>query len=61
MRGSQRRWTVAVAAVLMGALALVAYDVGPAPEASRAHAEPVRNATIVIEQGGARRASRRPT
>ena len=35
--------------------ALVAYDVGRAPEATQAFAEPVRNATIVIEEGGARK------
>ena len=45
---------VAVAAVATGAAALVAYDVGPAPESTSAHAEPVRNATIVIEEGGTR-------
>lgn len=42
-------------AVLLGAVALVAYDVRPAQEASRAFADRVRNATIVIEEGGARK------
>ena len=38
-------------------LALVAYDVGGTPETPRAaaFAEPVRNATVVIEEGGARK------
>ena len=39
--------------VVLCALALVAYDVTP-PTERPAFAEPVRNATIVIEQGGAR-------
>ena len=35
---------------------LVAYDVGPAHRAARpAFAEPVRNATVVIDEGGARK------
>ena len=57
MRGSRRRRTVAALVVaLLAAAALVAWDVGPTTdEVSRAFAEPVRNATIVIEEGGARK------
>jgi FtsP/CotA-like multicopper oxidase with cupredoxin domain len=44
-----------VAAVLLSAVALVSYDLGPPREATRASASPVRNATIVIEEGGARK------
>jgi plastocyanin len=44
-----------VVAVVLGALAVVAYDVGPTQRATHAFAEPVRNATIVIDQGGARK------
>ena len=55
MWGSRRRTTIAALALVLSATALVAYDVGPtADEVSRAFAEPVRNATIVVEQGGAR-------
>lgn len=41
--------------VLLGAVALVAYDVRPTPQATRAFAEPMRNATIVIDRGAARK------
>jgi FtsP/CotA-like multicopper oxidase with cupredoxin domain len=44
-----------VVVVVVCALGLVAYDVAPAPEAAPAFADPVRNATIVIEEGGARK------
>ena len=52
---SRRQSAFGVLVVLLGALALVAYDVRPAPQAARAFAEPMRNATIVIEQGAARK------
>lgn len=55
MRGTVRRLTVGVVAVVVGALALVAYDVGPPRIGTQASAEPVRNVTIVIEEGGARK------
>lgn len=51
---AHRRWAPAVAVVLCAA-ALVAYDVGPAHDARPAWAEPVRNATIVIDQGATRK------
>ena len=46
---------VGVVSVLAVVVALVALDVGPAPESSPAYAQAVRNATIVIQQGGARK------
>ena len=49
------RAAVAATAVVMCAGAVVAYDVGPGPDAGPAFAEPVRNATIVIDQGGVRK------
>lgn len=58
MRGTLEnkvRAAVAAAAVVMCAGAVVAYDVGPGPDASPAFAEPVRNATIVIDPGGVRK------
>ena len=53
MWGSQRRLAVGVVSVLAVVVALVGFDVRPAPEGSPAFAREVRNATIVIEQGGA--------
>ena len=55
-RGPGRIW-VGAAAVALATSAFVAYDVGGAPESPRAaaFAEPVRNATVVIEEGGARK------
>ena len=48
MWGPRGRTTLAALALVLGAAALVTYDVGPTPGgASRAFAEPVRNATIV--------------
>ena len=56
LRGPGRVW-IGAAAVALATSTFVAYDVGGAPEAPRAaaFAEPVRNATIVIEEGGARK------
>ena len=51
LRRRQTAWLVVVVAC---ALALVAIDAGPGPDGRRASAEPVRNATIVVEEGGAR-------
>ena len=50
-----RRGWVGACAIVIGAALLVAYDVGPAPDARPAWADPVRNATIVIDQGGVRK------
>ncbi|WP_297622946.1 multicopper oxidase domain-containing protein [Nocardioides sp.] len=55
MRGTMRRVAVGAAAVVVAALAPVAYDVGPPRQAPRASAGAVVNATIVIEEGGARK------
>ena len=56
MWGPRGRTTVAALALVLGAAALVTYDVGPAPSGvSQAFAEPARNATVVIEEGGARK------
>ncbi|TGN64918.1 hypothetical protein EXE59_13805 [Nocardioides eburneiflavus] len=55
MWGSRVRVAVGATAVLLCATVLVAYDVSPAPDAGPAWAEPVRNATIVIDQGGVRK------
>lgn len=53
-RFAGRRWAPAMAVALCAA-ALVAYDVGPALDTRTAWAGPVRNATIVIDQGGTRK------
>ena len=55
-RGPGRIWAGA-AVVALATSAFVAYDVGGAQESPRAaaFAEPVRNATVVIEEGGARK------
>jgi FtsP/CotA-like multicopper oxidase with cupredoxin domain len=55
MWGTKHRLAATFMAAAACAGALVAYDVGRAPEATQAFAEPVRNATIVIEEGGARK------
>ena len=57
LRRRQTAWLVVVVAC---ALALVAIDAGPGPDGRRASAEPVRNATIVVEEGGARTGLPRP-
>ena len=53
-RGPGRIW-VGAAAVALATSAFVAYDVGGVPDSAPAFAEPVRNATVVIEQGGTRK------
>ncbi len=55
-RGPGRIW-VGAAAVALATSAFVAYDVGGAAESPRAaaFAEPVRNATVVVDLGGARK------
>ena len=50
-----RRWGVGALVVVICALVLVAYDARPTTSARRAWAEPIRNATIVIDQGGVRK------
>ena len=49
-----RRWVVAALTVMLCALALVAYDARTTSRGGPVWAEPVRNATLVIEEGGAR-------
>jgi FtsP/CotA-like multicopper oxidase with cupredoxin domain len=51
LRGRRTAWLVGMVAC---ATALVALDVGPGQDTRTASAEPVRNATIVVEEGGAR-------
>ena len=51
LRGRPTAWLVGIVAC---ALALVAVDAGPGTEGRTASAEPVRNATIVVEEGGTR-------
>ena len=51
LRGRPTAWLVVVVAC---ALTLVAVDAGPGTDGRTASAEPVRNATIVIEEGGTR-------
>ncbi|HSU01659.1 MAG TPA: multicopper oxidase domain-containing protein [Nocardioides sp.] len=51
---SMRRWVVAALTVMLCALALVAYDARTTSRGGPVWAEPVRNATLVIEEGGAR-------
>src|SRR4051794_35901303 len=53
-RGPGRIW-VGAAAVALATSAFVAFDVGGVRETTPAFAEPVRNATVVIDQGGARK------
>ena len=55
-RGPGRIW-VGTAAVALATTAFVAYDVGGASESPRAaaFADPVRNGTVVIDLGGARK------
>jgi spore coat protein A, manganese oxidase len=55
MWGTKHRVAVGLVAIVACAGALLVYDVGRAPEATQAFAEPVRNATIVIEEGGTRK------
>ncbi len=55
------RIRVGVVAVVLATSALVAYDVGGAPETPQASADAVRNATVVIEEGGARKGFSTPT
>ena len=55
MWGTKHRVAVGLVALVACVGALLVYDVGRAPEATQAFAEPVRNATIVIEEGGARK------
>jgi spore coat protein A len=61
MWGSGVRAAVGATAVLLCATVLVAYDVSPAPDAGPAWADPVRNATIVIDQGGVRKGYATPS
>ncbi|MBL0749574.1 multicopper oxidase domain-containing protein [Nocardioides baculatus] len=55
-RGGPGRIWVGAAVVALATATFVAYDVGGAPQSPRsvAFAEPARNATVVIEEGGAR-------
>lgn len=51
LRGRPTAWLVGMVAC---AIALVALEAGPGPKGRAASAEPVRNATIVVEEGGTR-------
>ena len=56
----RRRPTAWLVVVVACAVALVALDAGPGPDGRTASAEPVRNATIVVEEGGTREGSPPP-
>src|SRR5687768_3813454 len=51
LRGRPTAWLVGMVAC---AIALVALEAGPGPKGRAASAEPVRNATIVVQEGGTR-------